>query len=74
MSGARRLIQIPLPEPAAFISVDPDRRVHRKTCPVPDAMLSSLTACSSLGFATYCRLKSGLKLGETDRRGAGAPM
>ena len=31
--------------------------------PVPDAMLSSLIACSSLVVATNCRLKSGLKLG-----------
>src|SRR5208282_1337723 len=29
----------------------------------PQKMLSSLTACSSIGFPTHCRLKSGLKLG-----------
>ena len=32
--------------------------------PVPDAMLSSLAACSSIGSAAHYRLKSGLKLGE----------
>jgi hypothetical protein len=41
----------------------------RRTCatnawPVPDAMLSSLTACWSLSFAIHCKLKSSLKLSE----------
>ena len=47
----------------AFISIDPDRRVQPSAWPVPDVLLSSLTAFSSIGFATHCRLKSGLKLG-----------
>ena len=45
------------------ISIDPDRRVQPNAWPVPDAMLSSLHACWSIGFATHCRLKSGLKFG-----------
>ena len=49
--------------PSAFISIDPDRRVQPNAWPVPDAMLSSLNACWSIGFATNCRLKSGLKFG-----------
>jgi hypothetical protein len=51
------------PATSAFISIDPDRRVQPNAWPVPDAMLSSLNACWSIGFATNCRLKSGLKFG-----------
>ena len=55
--------QNPIPPHRVLISIDPDRRVQPNAWPIPDVMLSSLTAGSSIGFATHCRLKGGLKFG-----------
>lgn len=48
------MIQPSILYPRAFISIDPGRHVHPNAWPVPDAMLSSLNAGGSIGFATHC--------------------